>query len=33
MTEDALDPMRGIVFGALVSVAAFWLPLALMIWR
>ena len=25
---DALDPMRGILVGALLSLAGFWLPLA-----
>jgi len=28
-SDDALDPMRGIVFGTLLSVLGFWLPLAL----
>ena len=27
--EDALDPIRGIMLGALLSIAGFWLPLAL----
>ncbi|HET8584105.1 MAG TPA: hypothetical protein VFM89_00060 [Casimicrobiaceae bacterium] len=27
--EDALDPARGIITGVLLSVAGFWLPLAL----
>jgi len=27
--EDALDPARGIIIGVLLSVAGFWLPLAL----
>jgi hypothetical protein len=26
--EDALDPIRGIMIGALLSIAGFWLPLA-----
>lgn len=26
---DALDPVRGILFGILLSVLGFWLPLAL----
>ncbi len=26
---DALDPVRGILFGMLLSVLGFWLPLAL----
>lgn len=25
--EDALDPIRGIMIGALLSIAGFWLPL------
>jgi hypothetical protein len=29
--EDALDPMRGIIIGVLLSVAGFWLPLALIL--
>jgi hypothetical protein len=29
--EDALDPMRGIIMGVLLSVAGFWLPLALIL--
>jgi hypothetical protein len=27
--EDALDPIRGILIGTLLSIAGFWLPLAL----
>ena len=27
--DDALDPVRGILVGALLSVLVFWLPLAL----
>ena len=27
--DDALDPIRGIIIGVLLSVAGFWLPLAL----
>ena len=28
---DALDPIRGILIGALLSMAGFWLPLALLL--
>jgi hypothetical protein len=31
--EDALDPIRGIMIGALLSIAGFWLPLALILAR
>jgi hypothetical protein len=27
--EDALDPIRGILLAALISIVGFWLPLAL----
>lgn len=26
--EDVLDPVRGILIGALLSIAGFWIPLA-----
>lgn len=29
--ESALDPIRGIMIGALLSIAGFWLPLALVL--
>jgi hypothetical protein len=29
--EDALDPIRGIVIGALLSIVGFWLPLAFVV--
>ena len=31
--EDALDPIRGIMIGALLSIVGFWLPLALAVIR
>jgi hypothetical protein len=31
--DDALDPIRGILFGTLLSVLGFWLPLALTLSR
>ena len=30
---DALDPIRGILIGALLAIAGFWLPLALLLGR
>ncbi|HJU20995.1 MAG TPA: hypothetical protein VJ891_00675 [Casimicrobiaceae bacterium] len=32
-TEDALDPIRGILLAALISIVGFWLPLALTLSR
>ncbi|HLX29749.1 MAG TPA: hypothetical protein VKV24_14810 [Casimicrobiaceae bacterium] len=32
-TEDALDPIRGILAGTLISIVGFWLPLALALTR
>jgi hypothetical protein len=32
-TEDALDPIRGILVGTLISIFGFWLPLALALSR
>jgi hypothetical protein len=31
--DDTLDPVRGIMIGALLSIAGFWLPLALVLAR
>lgn len=31
--DDALDPIRGILVGALISIVGFWLPLALALSR
>jgi hypothetical protein len=31
--EEALDPIRGIMIGVLLSIAGFWLPLALVLAR
>ena len=32
-SDDSLDAMRGIIFGALLSVLVFWLPLAVALTR
>ena len=32
-SEDALDPIRGILFATLISIFGFWLPLALALSR